>query len=319
MAAIKKTGFWRSDALLGIVVSLFILVLGSSPFIQSLERQAYDAGVKATARTPSSKIAVIAIDKASLDNIGRWPWSRDIMADMVERLAAAKAKVIATTVFFSEPQRDAGLTYIERMIAACEVTPLVAAVPVAEGEVAVPEPTPLCPLIEPTLREAEIKLNTDRRLGKALAGAGNVALPMLFSLGEPLGRPDGELPAYVKGNAVSLSDGESPPSPALSVDANVIPALGAAARAIGHLNVDQDVDGAIRKDPLIIDYYGQYYPALSLLVAANSLNLTPADIKGRAGSSVRWGRLKIATDQHSRRLTFFYRGAEGADSAFWIE
>ncbi|MBK6906759.1 MAG: CHASE2 domain-containing protein [Rhodocyclaceae bacterium] len=326
MAAIKKAGFWKSDAMLGIVVSVVILVLGSSAFIQSLERQAYDAGVKATARTPSSKIAVIAIDKASLDNIGRWPWSRDIMADMVERLAAAKAKVIATTVFFSEPQRDAGLTYIERMITACGVAPVpstppaVELAPVAEGEAVVtPEVTPLCPLIEPTLREAEIKLNTDRRLGAALTSAGNVALPMLFALGEPLGRPDGELPAYVKSNAVSLAEGESPPLPALSVDANVIPALGAAAKAIGHLNVDQDVDGAIRNDPLIVDYYGQYYPALSLLVAANSLNLTPADIKVRAGSSVSLGRLKIATDQSSRMLTFFYRGAEGAESAFTID
>jgi CHASE2 domain-containing sensor protein len=59
-------------------------------------------------RTPSDKIAVIAIDKPSLDNIGRWPWSREIMADMVDKLAAAKAKVIATTVFYSEPQRDQG-------------------------------------------------------------------------------------------------------------------------------------------------------------------------------------------------------------------
>jgi CHASE2 domain-containing sensor protein len=70
-------------------------------------------------RAPSDKVAVIAIDKASLDNIGRWPWSREIMADMVDKLAAAKAKVIATTVFYSEPQRDQGLAYINKLIETC--------------------------------------------------------------------------------------------------------------------------------------------------------------------------------------------------------
>ena len=118
----KKTGFWKSDWFFGVVVSIVVLILGNGELLQGLERKAYDMGVAATSRAPSDKVAVIAIDKASLDNIGRWPWSREIMADMVDQLAAAKAKVIATTVFYSEPQRDQGLAYINKLIETCGVT-----------------------------------------------------------------------------------------------------------------------------------------------------------------------------------------------------
>ena len=78
-----------------LLISAVMLILGNGDLLQGLERKAYDMGVAATSRTPSDKVAVIAIDKQSLDNIGRWPWSREIMADMVDKLAAAKAKVIA--------------------------------------------------------------------------------------------------------------------------------------------------------------------------------------------------------------------------------
>jgi hypothetical protein len=118
----KKAGFWKTDWFFGIVVSVVMLILGNGELLQGLERKAYDKGVAATTRTPSDKVAVIAIDEQSIANIGRWPWSREIMAEMVEKLAAAKAKVIATTVFYSEPQRDPGLVYINKLIETCGVS-----------------------------------------------------------------------------------------------------------------------------------------------------------------------------------------------------
>ena len=85
----KKLDFFKSDWFFGLVVSFFVLVFGNGELLQGLERKAYDMGVGLATRTPSDKVAVIAIDKVSLDNIGRWPWSRDIMADMVEKLSVA--------------------------------------------------------------------------------------------------------------------------------------------------------------------------------------------------------------------------------------
>ena len=111
-----KANFWKTDWFFGLVVSLVVLGFAGGELLQSLERKAYDLGMGMTSRAPSDRIAVIAIDKQSLDNIGRWPWSRDVLADMVEKLAAAKAKVIGTTILFSEPQLDPGLAYINKLI-----------------------------------------------------------------------------------------------------------------------------------------------------------------------------------------------------------
>lgn len=331
----KKADFWKSDWFFGVAVSVVMLVLGNGDLLQGLERKAYDMGVGAATRTPSDKVAVIAIDKPSLDNIGRWPWSREIMADMVDKLASAKAKVVATTVFYSEPQRDQGLVYINKLIETCGVTlpsPAQAAeaAPAPGGETAAtpasaPAPAPAaahssCPQIEPILIEADQKLNTDRRLADAFSKAGNVTLPMLFVLGEPRGRPDKELPEYVKKNAVKLAGADAaPPYPTLGVDAGVIEPLGKVAKAIGHLNVTPDVDGAIRTEPLVLSYFDQAFPSLSLLVAARSHNLNVADIQVQAGSSVKLGKLKIGTDGDTRMLTFFYKDKEGGQPAFQVD
>src|SRR5258708_2062105 len=110
-----KAGFWKKDWFLGLVMSLALLAAGGTPRIEGLERFAYDWGVRASARTPSDKISVIAIDKRSIDNIGRWPWSREVHAKMIDSLAGAKPKVIGYTVFFSGPPVAPGLAYVNTL------------------------------------------------------------------------------------------------------------------------------------------------------------------------------------------------------------
>ncbi len=118
-----KSGFWKTDWFFGLVVAVVVLVAGGSDILRSLERKAYDLGVKASSRSPSDKVAVIAIDKQAIDNIGRWPWSREVHARMVDLLSAAKAKVIGYTVFFAEPQLDPGYQYIVKLLDIAERSP----------------------------------------------------------------------------------------------------------------------------------------------------------------------------------------------------
>ncbi|MGH6770913.1 MAG: CHASE2 domain-containing protein, partial [Xanthobacteraceae bacterium] len=108
----NRLGFWRSDWFIGVLATLVILILSPQELLQSLERKAYDLGVRATAQTPSDRIAVIAIDDQSIANIGRWPWPRDIHAQMIAKLKLAGAKVVGYSSFFFEPQIDPGLLYI---------------------------------------------------------------------------------------------------------------------------------------------------------------------------------------------------------------
>src|SRR5438309_4553190 len=112
-----KKSFWKADWFLGLAIAAALLVVANvTGFIPGLERAAYDLGVRMTSKAPSDKIAVVAIDEQSIANIGRWPWPREVQAKLIDQLSAAKAKVIGSTIILSEPQKDPGLAYVEKMI-----------------------------------------------------------------------------------------------------------------------------------------------------------------------------------------------------------
>ncbi|MGH8757549.1 MAG: CHASE2 domain-containing protein, partial [Burkholderiales bacterium] len=191
----KKRAFWKADWFLVLTVAIVLFVMGGGDLIQSLERKAYDLGVRASSRNPSEKIAVIAIDDQSIDNIGRWPWSREVHAKVIDLLAGAKAKVIGNTVFFSEPQIDPGLSYINKLAQLYADSSLKnLADPTAQQELS---------QIDELLKEAEQNLNTDRKLAESIQKANNILLAMLFQLGEPLGKPDQPLPEFMTKNQLS--------------------------------------------------------------------------------------------------------------------
>src|SRR5258708_6113338 len=198
-----NAGFWKKDWFLGLVVSLVLLAAGGTQLIESLERFAYDWGVRASARTPSDKISVIAIDKRSIDNIGRWPWSREVHAKMIESLASAKPKVVGYTVFFSEPQVDPGLAYVNRLLETYRRLVPANADPNAPPRGVAPE------LLQSgaTRGEAEGALKVDGRLAESSPRGGKGVLPILFPLGEPRGNPDKPLPEFVRKNALTLQSG----------------------------------------------------------------------------------------------------------------
>lgn len=299
----KKT-FWKSDWFAGLVISLLFLIAGGSALLQGFERQAYDIGVQGSSRNAGDKIAIIAIDDQSIANIGRWPWSREIHAKMIDMLTAAKAKVIGNTVFFIEPQIDPGLAYINKLAEFVASSSIPNTAPDAAG-------------LDSLLKEAQSALNTDTKLAESLKQAGNVVLAMPFIIGEPQGNPDKPLPEYVSRNALSKVmdrvNAEASgllPIPTISAFPPIAE-IGESAAAIGHLNANPDVDGAIRSEPLVLAFYDQYYPSLSLQIAARYLNLKPADIQPRLGEGVKLGKLNIATDGFLQMNTFFYADHDG--------
>jgi len=301
----RKLDFWRADWFLGVLVVLIVLVLSGRDLVQSLERKAYDLGVQATAREPLKDIHVIVIDEQSLEKIGRWPWSRDVLAKMTDLLAGAKPKVIGSAVLLSEPQIDAGYQYIVKLIelanrSAPSAQPGASAPPVS-GEMA---------QFVALLKEAEQSLNTDRKLADSYAKAANVVMPVLFRIAEPRGKPDKPLPDFVLKSAITAPQGEEV---ALPTDRVEIPIemLGKAAAGLGHLNANPDVDGAVRTEPLVLGHFGKIFPSLSMVIAAKYLNLDPADIKVRPGQGVSLGKLGIDTDPALQMYTYFYKDRDG--------
>src|SRR5216684_379648 len=303
-----KASFWRKDWFLGLGVSLVMLAAGGTQLIEALERFAYDWGVRASARTPSDKISVIAIDKRSIDNSGRWPWSREVHAKMIESLASAKPKVVGYTVFFSEPQVDPGLAYVNRLLETYRRLVPANADPNAPPRGVAPELLQ----IGATLEEAESALNVDRKLAESFAKAGNVVLPILFTLGEPRGKPDKPLPEFVRKNALTLQSGSGDlPIFTSAVEVPIVDSLGEAAAAVGHLNSVPDVDGAIRTEALAITYYDEYYPSLAAMLVARSLNLTARDVKIRPGEALQIGNFRVSADPTMQMFTYFYKDRDG--------
>lgn len=59
--------------------------------------------------TPGAKsqhVAIVEIDDASLAEFGRWPWPRQRVADLVNAIHRAGAKVVALDMMFAEPSGD---------------------------------------------------------------------------------------------------------------------------------------------------------------------------------------------------------------------
>ncbi len=290
----KSSPFWRADWFAGVAIVLASIALHmSTDSIGTMERRFYDFSSTSNSRQPSDRIAVIAIDDQSIANLGRWPWSRDIHAKLIDQLAAAKAKTIVHTAFFFEPQVDPGLVFIRKMKLALGSS--------TDANAATAQLSQL-------ISDAETALDTDAVLAASIKRAGNVLLPSVFVYGDQQGKPDSPLPAFAlssalddpKGFSISASRGQQP-----------IELIGAASAGVGHLNQYPDVDGAVRQEPLLVNYYGSAVPSMALLAAVKSLNLSPADIRLNVGESVQIGKLKVKTDESALMLPQFYKGKEG--------
>ncbi len=354
-----KSGVLKSDWFTGLIITFIFLTLSGSDFIASMERNAYDFGVKSSNRFASDKIAIIAIDDQSIANIGRWPWSRDIHAQMHDILAEGGAKAVGQTVFFSEPQLDPGLHFLRELRQAFEESSI-SGVPGyveelaeviessrelvkdkrdANGKTAVDniadtlEASPLRNQVAEELaaymeyiNSAETILDTDNILAQSMQNAGNVVFNMPYVPGTPFGEPDNPFPDYVTQNRLledniidnSITNPEGFQPLPMSDAYLPIAILGEQANAIGALVALPDVDGGIRTEPLIIDYYGDLYPSMALMLAAKGLNLDINDIQITVGSDVQLGRLNIKTDGYSLMNTFFYHD-EDFKSAFPID
>ena len=285
---------------LAVVIAVFALH-AATDFFSGLERRFFDLASTQTARTPSDRIAIIAIDDQSIANIGRWPWPREVHAQLIDQLSAAKAKTVAHTAFFFEPQTDRGLVQL-RELRSLLVGSQTGAPPLTdlgdEGR----------QRLLGFIGQAEEQLDSDSRLVASIARAGNVLVPSVFELGEPQGRPDQPLPAFAQRSAIA--DASSLGVPALRSQ-QPLPAIGEAALGVGHLNQLPDIDGAVRQEALLVHFDGFAVPSLGLTIAAHSLNLTSQDIQLLPGQGVQLGRSLIPTDDAARLLPQFYPDRDG--------
>ena len=101
----------KSTILIAVIISLLcslisaLLYLWSPAFIEELDLRLSDVRFRQRGEVqPNENIAIIAIDEKSINEIGRWPWSRDKIAEIVNSLNEYNAGIVSFDVVFSEEQ-----------------------------------------------------------------------------------------------------------------------------------------------------------------------------------------------------------------------
>ncbi|BCS55471.1 CHASE2 domain-containing protein [Geobacter sp. SVR] len=91
----------------GVTLCFCLILVWNPTLFAMLEAKLLDARFKARGPlTPPDSVIIATIDEKSLAKLGRWPWSRDVHARLVEKLARAEAAVIAYDVIFPESERN---------------------------------------------------------------------------------------------------------------------------------------------------------------------------------------------------------------------
>lgn len=89
-----------------LISSAIVSIILSSLFLSGFFKIQSDrlSDLLYSEQKPFSDITIIAIDDKSINEIGRWPWSRSVFSDALEKLK--DAKVIGMDVSFLEPESE---------------------------------------------------------------------------------------------------------------------------------------------------------------------------------------------------------------------
>ena len=179
---------------------------------------------------PSNRVLIVDIDEDSLRRLGQWPWPRETLAGLTARLDAFGASVIGFNMVFPEEERPSRRTSADR-----------------QGDEGAPN----------ALRPGWL-FDGDRIFADALSRT-----PSVLGLSVESGPPVGDRPPL---NVRFAFAGGGTPQGSLSYPALLrnLPLLEDAAAGQGLLLVAPEVDGVVRRIPLVASVRGNLYPSFVL-------------------------------------------------------
>ncbi len=106
--AIAPTSTRRSITILWLAGFFILLVLLTwalnwSRATHQIDQLLHDSWVRLNQSAPPDSVAIAAIDPASLRELGRWPWPREIQILLFEQLARYEVKAAVVDVLYVEP------------------------------------------------------------------------------------------------------------------------------------------------------------------------------------------------------------------------
>ncbi len=232
-----KTGNRRVLIALGAMLTLMFSLLAATDrmpeTLQRFELDLYDMRLRySLLNTVDDRIVIIDIDEKSLAELGRWPWSRFVLAELVEKLLGEyQVAVIGFDVFFSEADDRISLARLNQLMTESGLSPR-AATSLIDPDI----------MLAKALKQQPVVLGSTFYPDQPDIATGQLGTPLKLDVRELDTLPIVEAKGYV-GNLPILAD---------------------AAQSGFFDNPLLDMDGVFRRIPLIQRYQGQYYPALSV-------------------------------------------------------
>ena len=245
------------------------------------------------------RIVILDIDERSLGEIGHWPWSRDRMAELVEKLFDRYGvTIVGFDVVWAERDVSSGIEVLDRL-ARSQLKEV--------------------PAFQAAYAGLRSELDFDGRFAASIRGR-PVVLGYYFSRDERAVRANAiPEPILPKG---SLAGRKLELSPWTGYTGN-LPIYLKNAAAAGHFNPLPDIDGVMRRVPMILEFEGAYYESLSLAMVRSYLALQtgkPPQVEAvfppQKQAGLEWlkvGPLSIPVDETGSAL-IPYRGKSGSFS-----
>jgi adenylate cyclase len=283
---------------LGLVITLFFIGHAARyyevPIITQLDNIIYDARLQLTMpRGVDERIIILDIDEQSLQEIGHWPWPRNLLARLIDKLFGKYGvAIVAFDVVFAEADYSSGIRELDRL---------------AEGALKD------VPQFQQQYRELRPGLEYDALFAQAMKGKPVVLGYYLNS--EKDAKRTGAIPEPVLPKGIF--QGRNIPFTTWGGYGGIVEPLLRNAASAGHINPITDPDGVVRRVPMIAELDGAYYEALSLAVARTLLGFpkvepgyAPDRFLQRGYTGLEWlqvGPLSIPVDETASAL-IPYRG-----------
>jgi adenylate cyclase len=239
-----------------IVLSAGVVLRVADPVpVAQLRLSIFDSYLRFSPRIADASfpVKIVAIDEASLDRFGQWPWPRTKLADLVTALAKSGAATITLDLMLSEPDR----------LSANEI---VRALPDQEA-------------LQPLVAAIAQRPSNDQRLAEALSAA-----PVIMGVVGDSSGTQGLPPPRV---SISYA-GDDPSASVNSFTGGVtnLPLLSSAAIGIGAVNWLPSQDQILRRVPLLVAISGKLYPSLALEAFRVGSAQSTIFVKSSGGSGV---------------------------------
>ncbi len=242
-------------AISGLSLALFALHIAGKPrleIVDRIENYLYDVRIRMTMPgTVDDRIVIIDIDEASQAELGQWPWPRNTLAALVDRLFDDYGvRVLGLDALFAEAEETSAERVVNELSASA----------IAED-----------PAVADELARLRKTLDSNYRFAESFI-ARDVVTGFVFKDSIRANEPEtiGALPAaIIRGDAIA---GVTVPFIDARGFAGNLPDLQENAIAGGFFDSPLiDADGVFRRAPLVQRFRGDLYPSLALAVARIAL------------------------------------------------